>query len=138
MASRTSPTDDVGNIVKISTESADLLAATHDASHTLSDAADGTVAEKEAGFLQSLKTYRKAVGWSVLLSVAIIMEGFDLVLVNSFFALPAYKEKFGEQLPDGSHELSAAWQSGLSNGTLVGQITGILLSTSLGRYSFCL
>jgi hypothetical protein len=29
---------------------------------------------------------------------------------------PAFQEKYGQQLPDGTYEISASWQAGLSNG----------------------
>lgn len=31
---------------------------------------------------QGLKAYRKAIGWSILLSSAVIMEGYDTILVS--------------------------------------------------------
>lgn len=56
------------------------------------------------------------------------MEGFDIVLIVNLFAVPAFKQKFGHQLPDGTYDLSAAWQSGLSNGALVGEIIGLMIN----------
>jgi len=34
---------------------------------------------------QGLKAYRKAIGWSILLSSAVIMEGYDTILVSRSF-----------------------------------------------------
>ncbi|KAH8721754.1 general substrate transporter [Ilyonectria robusta] len=56
------------------------------------------------------------------------MEGFDVVLLNNLFAYPPFQKKFGELQPDGSYQLTAAWQSGLSNGTLCGQILGLFVN----------
>lgn len=84
--------------------------------------------EQNQGLWAALKLYRKASGWSILLSTAIIMEGFDIVLIVNLFAVPAFKQKFGHQLPDGTYDLSAAWQSGLSNGALVGEIIGLMIN----------
>lgn len=53
------------------------------------------------------------------------MEGFDIVLINSLMALPAFQLRFGEPSPDGGYQISAAWQSGLSNGALVGEVIGL-------------
>lgn len=78
--------------------------------------------------LQGLKLYPKAVGWSVLLSTCIIMEGFDIVLINSLYALPSFQRFFGDLQSDGSYGISAAWQSGLSNGALVGEIIGLFFT----------
>jgi SP family general alpha glucoside:H+ symporter-like MFS transporter len=41
---------------------------------------------------------------------------------------PAIQAKYGEQLPDGSWEIPAAWQAGLSNGVIVGEIIGLFLN----------
>ncbi|KAI7002333.1 sugar porter family MFS transporter [Hortaea werneckii] len=92
------------------------------------DAAKATASETSMTLLQGLKTYPKAVGWSILLSTCIVMEGFDIVLINSLYALPAFQRRFGSLQEDGSYGVSAAWQSGLSNGALVGEIFGLFLT----------
>ncbi|KAK2000595.1 sugar porter family MFS transporter [Colletotrichum falcatum] len=56
------------------------------------------------------------------------MEGFDKTLVGNLYAYDVFQRKFGERQPDGSYELTAAWQAGLSNGALVGEITGLFLN----------
>lgn len=56
------------------------------------------------------------------------MEGFDIVLINSLYALPAFQKYFGDLQSDGSYGISAAWQSGLSNGALVGEILGLFVT----------
>lgn len=40
--------------------------------------------EQKMTLMQGIKLYPKAVGWSVLISTCIVMEGFDIVLVNNF------------------------------------------------------
>ncbi|KAH0277784.1 sugar porter family MFS transporter, partial [Aureobasidium melanogenum] len=90
------------------------------------EAARATQSEVSMTLLQAIKTYPKAIGWSVLISTCIIMEGFDIVLINSLMALPAFQLRFGERSPDGGYQISAAWQSGLSNGALVGEVLGLL------------
>ncbi|KAI5201300.1 sugar porter family MFS transporter [Aureobasidium subglaciale] len=90
------------------------------------EAARATQSEISMTLLQGIKTYPKAIGWSILLSTCIIMEGFDIVLINSLMALPAFQLRFGEPSADGSYQISAAWQSGLSNGALVGEVIGLL------------
>ncbi|GAB7355748.1 hypothetical protein MBLNU459_g6437t1 [Dothideomycetes sp. NU459] len=105
--------------------------------HTADEAARATEAEHSMSLLQALKTYPKAVGWSILLSTAIVMEGFDLVLINSLFALPAFQKKFGSMTKDGSYQVSAAWQTGLSNGALVGEILGLFAAGIIAeRFGF--
>lgn len=43
--------------------------------------------EQKMTLMQGIKLYPKAVGWSVLISTCIVMEGFDIVLVNNFCEL---------------------------------------------------
>ncbi|KAK9351265.1 hypothetical protein V1523DRAFT_328036, partial [Lipomyces doorenjongii] len=88
------------------------------------EAKDATSFEHQMTPRQALKLYPKAVGWSILLSLAIVIEGYDIVLLSSFYAFPAFVKKFGELQPDGSYQVSAPWQAGLSNGALVGEIFG--------------
>ncbi|KAI7709920.1 sugar porter family MFS transporter [Hortaea werneckii] len=73
------------------------------------DAAKVTQNETSMTLLQGLKTYPKAVGCSL-------------------YAVPAFQQRFGDRQDDGSYEISAAWQSGLSNGALIGEILGLFLT----------
>ena len=92
---------------------------------TVQEAAQAIEAEQNMGLLKSLKLYRSACMWSIFLSTCIIMEGFDKTLLNGLFAYPPFKEKFGIRQPDGSYEVTAQWQAGLSNGALCGEILGL-------------
>ncbi|KAG5995023.1 hypothetical protein E4U43_003121 [Claviceps pusilla] len=91
------------------------------------EAAAATQAEHSMGLISSFKLYKKACLWSIFLSTCLIMEGFDLVLLSTLFAYPPFQKKFGVQQPDGTYELTAAWQSGLNNATLSGQILGLFV-----------
>lgn len=97
-------------------------------SSVIHEAAEATQKEHNMGLFQSLKLYRKACLWSIFLSTCIIMEGFDMVLINNLYAYPPFQRKFGEPQPDGTYQLTAAWQSGLSNGALCGQILGLFIN----------
>ncbi|KAM4061147.1 major facilitator superfamily protein [Hirsutella rhossiliensis] len=99
----------------------------HD-STTAEEAAAATEAERNMGLVKSLKVYKKACLWSVFLSTCIILEGYDIVILNNLYAYPPFKRKFGVEQSDGSFELTAAWQSGLSNGALCGQILGLFFN----------
>lgn len=95
--------------------------------------------ERTLTFYQSLRLYPAAVGWSVLLSTAIIMEGYDMKLIGSLNAQPAFSERYGRRLPgpDGRFEIPAAWQAGLSNGAAVGSLIGLYLNGHLSeRFGF--
>lgn len=92
------------------------------------EACHATRREHELTLLPSLKLYPKAIAWSMFLSLAIIMEGYDMKLVGALFAQPAFQAKYGQQLADGTYEIPASWQAGLSNGASAGSILGFLLN----------
>jgi SP family general alpha glucoside:H+ symporter-like MFS transporter len=92
------------------------------------DARAATDVEHHMGLLQALRLYPKAVGWSILLSTAIVMEGYDTVLINNFYALPQFNQKYGQLQPDGTYVISAAWKSGLSNAAGCGEILGLFIT----------
>lgn len=57
------------------------------------------------------------------------MEGFDVVLLGSFYALPQFNQKYGHyNEAHAAYEISASWQAGLSNGAQVGEIFGLALN----------
>ncbi|KAH7148244.1 general substrate transporter [Dactylonectria macrodidyma] len=86
-------------------------------------------AEHSMSLWQAIQTYPKAIGWSVLLSSTLIMEGYDLALLGNLYASPVFNKKFGELSDaDGEYHISAAWQSGLSNGARGGEIIGLILA----------
>lgn len=72
------------------------------------DAKIGTEKEHSMGLMQAIKLYPKAVGWSILLSTAIVMEGYDVVLLSSFYALPQFNEKYGVLTEDGTYTIPAS------------------------------
>ncbi|CCC09092.1 hypothetical protein SMACR_03079 [Sordaria macrospora] len=85
--------------------------------------------EHEMTLLRAIKLYPKAIGWSVLLSSTLIMEGYDLALLGSLYASPVFNQKFGEfDAEKGKYAVSAAWQSGLSNGARAGEIFGLIFA----------
>jgi SP family general alpha glucoside:H+ symporter-like MFS transporter len=93
-----------------------------------SEAKDATEQEHSMSFMQAVKLYPKAVGWSMLLSTAIVMEGYDVVLLSSFYALPQFNQKYGVIAADGEYTIPAPWKSGLSNGALCGEILGLFIN----------
>lgn len=99
---------------------------------------NAAVAEEHIqGFWYNIRKHPHAVAWSVLLSTAVIMEGFDIVLIQSLLAVDSFQRTFGRQLPDGSYELTAAWQAGLTNGAIVGEIIGLMAGGIVAdRYGF--
>ncbi|RYO83877.1 hypothetical protein DL766_007101 [Monosporascus sp. MC13-8B] len=75
---------------------------------------------------EALKLYPKAVTYSLIMSLAIIMEGYDTALLGSFFGYPTFRERFGVRLADGSYQITSQWQSALPTGAQIGQILGLM------------
>lgn len=50
-----------------------------------------TATEKEnsMSLAQGVRLYPKAIAWSMLISTCIVMEGYDVCLINNFCALPS-------------------------------------------------
>ncbi|GLI79897.1 hypothetical protein PoHVEF18_008239 [Penicillium ochrochloron] len=89
-----------------------------------SDAADRLLTIRAA-----LSKYKKAVFWAMFLSTSLIMEGYDLVIITSFYGQTQFQERFGVYDPATKHNLiPAAWQSGLSNSSVVGQLAGLIVN----------
>ncbi|KAL2072046.1 hypothetical protein VTL71DRAFT_11389 [Oculimacula yallundae] len=81
------------------------------------------------------KRYAPAVIFSMLLSLALVMEGMDVGLINNLFALPSYKRKFGWPDKNGKQHISTAWQGGIGAGNNCGSIIGLLINGTLqSRY----
>ncbi|KAF3353876.1 Kinesin-like protein KIF1C [Verticillium dahliae VDG1] len=99
-------------------------------SKVLSSAAqEGTDAEHSYGFVQGMKTYKSAAFWSMAISATIIMEGYDVTLIGSFFGYPEFRRKYGEYLDEESgYQVSADWQTRFNTIGAVANIVGALLN----------
>lgn len=95
-------------------------------------------AEHEMTLLQAIKTYPKAIGWSVLLSSTLIMEGYDLALLSNLYSSPVFNQKYGTyNAAQDKWVVSAAWQSGLSNGARAGEVFGLIIAGwTADRYGY--
>ncbi|KAK3370660.1 hypothetical protein B0H63DRAFT_319285 [Podospora didyma] len=88
-----------------------------------------TEREQSMTLMQGIRLYPKAIAWSMLISTCIIMEGYDVCLINNFYAFPQFNKKYGEFQPDTNDwQVPARWQAGLSNGANVGELIGLLLN----------
>ncbi|KAG6071570.1 hypothetical protein E4U15_007430 [Claviceps sp. LM218 group G6] len=95
----------------------------------IANARSAAAKEQRMTLWQGLKLYPKAVCWSLLISTCIVMEGYDISLVNNFYAFPQFTRKYGEFQPkSGTYEVPAPWQAGLSNGAIVGEIIGLFIN----------
>ncbi|KAF5685152.1 sugar transporter [Fusarium circinatum] len=84
--------------------------------------------ERDMTVGKGLRVYYKAVLWSAFLSLAAVMEGYDALLLSSLFGQPAFIKGFGELQSDGTHAISAAWQSAIPNAVKVGQFFGLFIA----------
>lgn len=62
-----------------------------------SDARNATEREHSLSLRDAFKLYPKAIGFSLLFSTAIIMEGYDLSLMGAFYGYDSYVQ----HLPSG-------------------------------------
>jgi hypothetical protein len=92
------------------------------------DARLATSKEHNLSVRQGIKAYKKAIGWSILMSSAVIMEGYDTILVSahtsiisppnrahrqigSYLGFGSFNNTFGNQIVDGEPSITAPWQS---------------------------
>lgn len=125
------------NITRIDEKAAAKIAsAVGDYKGLVQDASHATNREKSMGVIEAIRTYPMAVIYSVGISLAIVMEGYDTMLLGNFYAQPAFQKKFGTCHADGKCQLTSAWQTGLANGTQIGSIVGLMcvgwLSDNIG------
>lgn len=72
-----------------------------------------TIAEHQTSFGDAVRQWPAAVGWALLFCVAVVMAGFDAQIITSFFALPAFQQRFGHEY-NGGYLISAPWQMALN------------------------
>lgn len=100
-------------------------------------AEEAALREKEMSIRAAIKAYPKAIAFSMIVSLCLIMEGYDTALVDAFFSLPQFRERFGERLENGDYQITASWMSGLKTGVQVGQILGLMAAGVIAeRYGY--
>ncbi|EPQ30959.1 uncharacterized protein PFL1_01148 [Pseudozyma flocculosa PF-1] len=120
---------DASEVVRIDSKSAGAIASkVEDYDALVHDAAAATQEQVDMSVRQAIRAYPKAIMWSMIFSMAIIMEGFDVMLLGNYFAQPAFTKRYGNCNAAGKCEIPAPWQSGLNNGALVGEIFGLQLT----------
>jgi MFS transporter, SP family, general alpha glucoside:H+ symporter len=71
----------------------------------IENAKAATAREQKMSLWQGIKLYPKAVGWSVLISTCIAMEGYDQALINNFYGFPVFNRKYGQPLLNGTYQV---------------------------------
>lgn len=91
-------------------------------------AKEATDAEHKLTARTALRTHIKAILWSMIMSATIIMEGYDTILMTSFFAYPSFQKKYGVEVAPGEYELTGPWQSALGCGSSIGIIIALFFN----------
>ncbi|KJR86045.1 MFS transporter, SP family, general alpha glucoside:H+ symporter [Sporothrix schenckii 1099-18] len=117
--------------IEIGTQAAlhlqDKLGAT-----SLLEAKKASDAEHEESTWAALKRNRKAVLWSLMVSMSVVMEGYDTILISNFIGYPSFAKKYGNYYgPDRGYLISTPWQQGISMGSTVGAIFGGIMNGQL-------
>lgn len=95
--------------------------------NVMQDIRRATQDEHDLPLKDSIYKYRKAIFWAMVMSMTIVMEGYDNILMSSFFAYPSFTKKYG--VPDGdSYQLTGNWQVGLLCAANVGTILGVFIN----------
>ena len=93
---------------------------------------DGNDPKMDLPPFEAIKAYPMAILWAVLVSMTVIMEGYDTILIGNFFAFPTFQQKYGTYIPDiDRYQLTAPWQAALGNSAGVGAFCGVLINGSL-------
>jgi SP family general alpha glucoside:H+ symporter-like MFS transporter len=86
--------------------------------------------EKDMTILGCCKQFPKAIFWSLLLFLTVVMEGYDKSLVAGFVAFPAFRRRYGELYETESgpmYEISPLWQTALQVSAIACEVIGLLL-----------
>lgn len=77
----------------------------------------------------ALRLHYKALFWAFMVSMCVIMEGYDTILLGNFYAFPSFAKKFGSYDPGSKkYQLSAPWQAALGNSSGIGAFFGSFLN----------
>ncbi|KAI2640202.1 sugar transporter-domain-containing protein [Xylaria nigripes] len=121
--------DDDNHVQQVPSE---LGRQSHDKADLINNARLATEKEHNMSLMQGIRLYPKAIGWSILISTCIVMEGYDVSLINNFYGNSSFNRNYGTPFinsqGDTEYQVSAAWQAGLSNGAVVGEILGLMIN----------
>ncbi|KAJ9103181.1 hypothetical protein QFC21_002603 [Naganishia friedmannii] len=97
--------------------------------HFIADAQAAADLQKTQSTREAFAMWKPAIIWSIIFSSAIIMEGYDTILLGQFWAQPAFAQKYGAFDPkSGTYQVAARWQTGLSCAVQVGNILGLQIT----------
>lgn len=94
------------------------------------DAREATANEHNMTIIEGLRRYPKCCFWAAIVSLCIIMDGYDQALMGSFFGYPAFQKRYGFEIGNtGKYQLNAGWQSALGFASSLGNIVGIFINS---------
>lgn len=95
------------------------------ATDTAAAASMATDDEHSMSVSEAFKRYPWACFWAIALSLTIVMEGYDGILIANLIAYPSFKKQYGSYYPElDQYVVSAPWQVGLGNAAACGSIIG--------------
>lgn len=119
--------DDVGYQIENTIEMSDDRSNTKE--NSTAGAQRANQQEHNITVLQALKDWPWALIWSLLVSMSIIMEGYDTALVGNFYGYPAFRRQFGKYIDETSgYQVAGPWQSALGSGPVAGSVVGAFLN----------
>ncbi|KAF5534439.1 maltose permease MAL31 [Fusarium mexicanum] len=73
----------------------------------------------------AIKHYRWAIIWCIAVSMTVVMDGYDTILMGNFYAFPTFQKKYGRfvgvsEKSTSGYQLEAAWQAAVGNGSGIG------------------
>ncbi|KAF2015208.1 MFS general substrate transporter [Aaosphaeria arxii CBS 175.79] len=125
-------------------DSSDKLQAELTNNEVLSIAAS-QASDEQRTLWQNVKKYRKVVGYTFCITSAILLYGYDNVVVGTVSAMPIFQKDFGVENPDwhkGSRsdpryilpsDWLALWNVSSPIGAMIGSILGAWLQDRIGR-----
>ncbi|KAK9369877.1 general substrate transporter [Lipomyces kononenkoae] len=94
----------------------------------INDSKDYDDVEHQLTPREAFRLYPKAIAWSLIVSLTVVMEGYDMNLIGNFYAYNTFKQKYGVYFPGTGYQITAPWQAALSNGPTIGTFFGGLIN----------
>ncbi|GFZ51587.1 hypothetical protein JCM24511_09354 [Saitozyma sp. JCM 24511] len=101
------------------------------------EASEANEREKSMNLWHAFRVYPKAMAWSIIITMSIVMDGYDASVMGSFNAYPSFQQHFGIPAADGTKQIPPSWQNGISGANSVGVIFGLQFAGFISeRYGY--
>jgi SP family general alpha glucoside:H+ symporter-like MFS transporter len=98
---------------------------------------EATRQEHNLSIRAAIKLYYKAIMFSLVLSLAVIMEGYDTSLIGTFFGFTPFLDRYGDEFnPESprSRIVSARWQTIITVGAQVSNLSNTFHASLVPDY----